>query len=40
MLAVAAAAQIPVHPLVLRVTAVAVFFLLLSLLLWRRGRRG
>jgi len=27
------------HPQVLRVTAVGVFFLLLLLLLWRRGHR-
>jgi hypothetical protein len=33
-----AAAAVP-HPLMLRATAVAVFFLLILLLLWRRGHR-
>jgi hypothetical protein len=28
------------HPLAIRVTGVVVFFLLLSLLLWRRGHRN
>jgi hypothetical protein len=37
MLALAASA-LP-HPLMLRATAVAVFFLLILLLLWRRGHR-
>jgi hypothetical protein len=32
-------ARIVPHPLAVRITAVAVFFLLLSLLLWRRGNR-
>jgi hypothetical protein len=35
-----AGASIPPQPLLVRITAVTVFFLLLSLLLWRRGRRS
>jgi hypothetical protein len=35
----AAAGMALPHPLALRITGVAVFFLLLSLLLWRRGHR-
>jgi hypothetical protein len=29
----------PPHPILIRISAVVVFFLLLSLLVWRRGRR-
>jgi hypothetical protein len=36
----AGGAKIIPHPLAVRITAVAVFFLLLSLLLWRRGHRS
>jgi hypothetical protein len=28
------------HPVAVRITAIVVFFLLLPLLLWRRGRRN
>jgi len=27
------------HPLLLRIAGIAIFFLLMALLLWRRGRR-
>jgi hypothetical protein len=40
MLALAEGAKIVLHPLAVRITAVVVFFLLLSLLLWRRGHRS
>ena len=40
MLDLAGAPSIPPQPIVLRITAVAIFFLLLSLLLWRRGHRS
>jgi len=28
------------HPLLLRIAGIAIFFLLMALLLWRRGHRG
>jgi hypothetical protein len=40
MLALAEGVKISLHPLAVRITTVVVFFLLLSLLLWRRGHRG
>lgn len=38
----AGAKEVPImpHSLVLRITGVAAFFLLLALLLWRRGHRS